>query len=442
MIPPRKTASVTWQENGVSASYALAIDNTETQNFLAAFERQLNIFGQYAELVKVDSAIYEAIRDPLGIEKLFYVETSDGSLHFSRNFFSLFQYQSNIYAVPRGLHVRIGPGGMRELVRTISPDRSLTHDLVFSGLPTKDALLVSEQLRLFQEKVTHRIEVAFSLIAELENEGWQICVALSGGLDSSGVACAARRYCKNPVAFTVDLGRAEDAQKASLIAETVGIDHLVFKTNEDELLGAIAQASPMCQDFRDFNVHCAVLNIILAKNIKCWAHKDGTRHDKLILLTGDLMNEFTVDYAEENIEGKAYYRLPRIGPKKLQTHLIGGIDTSDREASVFKSYGISCIQPYAILYDLYAELDETVLGFDDIKKALNAFLVPAKVLSLIPQSKIRAQIGSKETMGVLGLCHSKGIAEDYFLARLLENTGGTKNQIPIIMGRYDIEEFK
>ena len=127
--------------------------------------------------------------------------------------------------------------------------------------------------------------------------------------------------------------------------------------------------------------------------------------------------------------------------RMLQRHLIGGLDTSDRELSPFAHYGLSCIQPYAVLHDLYLSIDENKLFGAKAKKHPNSFLVPEEILRKIPEAKIRAQVGDKESMGVLGLCHRKGIGEELFIKRLLEGTGASKEGIPIVMGRYDIEHF-
>ena len=84
------------------------------------------------------------------------------------------------------------------------------------------------------------------------------------------------------------------------------------------------------------------------------------------------MNEFTGDYEGEVIDSIEYYRLPKIGKKELQNVLIRGLDTSDREISIFKEYGLKCVQPFSALYDLYDSVDESVLKTNDPKKLMNS----------------------------------------------------------------------
>jgi len=275
----------------------------------------------------------------------------------------------------------------------------------------------------------------------LESNGFSVFIALSGGLDSSIIAAAARKYLRNPVACTLDLGRSEDAEKSALIAREIDIERVVFGTSEKEILAAISESPVLCQDFRDFNVHCTALNLLLARNIRAIADNRNVPRNKAIVLTGDTMNEFTCDYAAEVIDGKEYYRLPRVNKKMLQNMLIGGLDTSDREVLPFKHYNLACVQPFAATYDLYMRLPESVLQLDDVKRILNGHLVPDAVLSLLPKSKLRAQVGSKETMGVLGLCHRLGITEHTFLQQLLCTGNPSKTDVPITMGRYEVETF-
>jgi hypothetical protein len=190
-------------------------------------------------------------------------------------------------------------------------------------------------------------------------------------------------------------------------------------------------------------VHCAALNILLATSIKDHVDThDNIDNEKVIVLTGDLMNEFTCDYAGEFIDGVEYYKLPRVGKKELQDILISGLDTSDREISVFKAYGLNCIQPFAALYDLYASIHESVLTEEDPKKILNSFQVNSVILDFIPKEKLRAQVGSRENMGILGLCHQKGFNNRTFQKNLIDASGQKDATIPIFAGRYDVEVFK
>lgn len=395
-------------------------------------------FGQFASYMEIEKGTYRAVRDPLGIGKLFYTETKDGELHFSNKFADLFPYKSAIYSVPAGMLVDISSGGRRRLIHQLSVSPK-TDDSMNLDAFEKDNSPVVEK---FRQRFDNRLNTIFRMLRNLEDEGWSFFIALSGGLDSSIIASKSAQHLKKPIACTLDLGKSEDSEKSKQIAEKLGIKHFVFPTNEDEILSTLDDAPLLCQDFRDFNVHCAALNILLAKNIKRYieSSKDIDK-EKVIVLTGDLMNEFTCDYAGEVLDGVEYYRLPRVNKKELQRILIKGLDTSDREISVFNEYGLKCIQPFAALYDLYDSIPESVLRTENQKKILNSFLVDSVILDFIPKVKLRAQVGSRENMGILGICHYKGITNETFHKKLLKDSGYNDGSIPIFAGSYEIEEF-
>ncbi len=395
--------------------------------------------GQFASVIEVEEGIYKAVRDPLGIGKMFYTETKDGKIHFSDNFASLFNFKSPIFSVPTGAMVKIGTGGQRELIRKLGIYPMINENLDKKAFEKENSAVLND----FRLHIENRLKVLFTSFRNYEAEGWTFFVALSGGLDSSIIASYAAKYLDKPIACTLDLGKSEDSEKSQKIAGYLGIDHLVFSTEQKEIIEALEGAPSLCQDYRDFNVHCATLNILLAKNIKRYVQSNpDLEKNKVIVLTGDLMNEFTCDYEGEKIGDVEYYRLPKVEKKELQNTLIRGLDTSDREISVFKAYGLHCIQPYAMLYDLYESLSEDILETSDPKKLLNSFLVDKDLLTFMPKVKLRAQVGSRENMGILGLCHSKGINNKVFRKNLLEKSGYEKGDIPIFAGRYEIEIFK
>lgn len=396
-------------------------------------------FGQFASYKEVDNEQYLAVRDPLGISKLFYTETQEGKIHFSEKFVNLFPFKSEIYSVPAGTMVQIGSGGRRDLIRNLGVTPETNDNL------NKDAFEMgyNTSVEKYKKRFDNRLDSLFTMLREFEDSGWSFFIALSGGLDSTIIASKAAKYLNSPIACTLDLGKSEDSEKSQKIATQLGLKHLVFPTNEEEILQALDEAPLLCQDFRDFNVHCAALNILLAKNIKQIVELDAKiAIDKVIVLTGDLMNEFTCDYTGEIIDGVEYYRLPRVNKKDLQNILIRGLDTSDREISVFNEYGLRCIQLYAALYDIYQSIPESVLNMDDPKKVLNSFQVDSVILDFIPKTKLRAQVGNRENMGILGLCHRKGISNDTFYKNLLDKSGNNDGSIPIFAGNYEVEEFK
>ncbi|WP_018416514.1 asparagine synthase-related protein [Teredinibacter turnerae] len=413
------------------AHYWLQLNSQPPSAEILSLTASTAIYGQFGGSV-FDGSRYVAARDHLGVVKKFYTRPGEGELVFADSFIELLPYEQPIYALPRGKVVEISPDGLRELAN-VSPAP------LASALQSQaQALLLEQNYAGFAHLVERRLAVVFDCIKAAEDAGYTVFVALSGGLDSSTMAHYAKRFCANPIAVTLDLGGSEDAEKAQKIAAQLEVRHCVFGVSEDEILAAVEKAPLLCQDFRDFNVHCAALNCLLAEKINQWADANGVASQRMII-TGDLMNEFVCDYEEEIVEQTRYYRLPRIGKKALQKHLIGGLDTSDREWGLFAQYGLECVQPYAAVYDLYEAVPESLLSQPEVKPLLNSHLVPEDILQHIPKSKLRAQVGDKKSMGVLGLCHKHGITEAVFKARLASGLAGAENRIPIMMGRYSTE---
>lgn len=422
-----------WKEAGGNESrYCLHLSS----GFFDEFPQNTAVYGQFAQVMESTGGPVVGCRDSLGIGKKFYIRDQAKQPVFADKFTALLDTGEPVYALPRGRQVRITHTGIEAqatFLPSVAHKNALTDEVA--------GLLTREDYRGFSLRVGQRLERVFSLIKQAENAGFTVFVALSGGLDSSTMASFAQQYCASPIATTLDLGRSEDAEKATLIARELGIRHCVFSVTEAEILSALELAPELCQDFRDFNVHCAALNILLAKKISAWADAENIASDKRLIITGDLMNEYLCDYEEEIIQNTRYYRLPRINKKSLQQHLIGGLDTSDRELGPFRHFGLHCVQPYAVVHDLYDAVPETLLAKPHVKPLLNGGLVPDVVLHHIPQSKLRAQVGDKKSMGVLGLCHQRGITEADFKLQLVAGHAERAARIPIMMGRYAIEPF-
>lgn len=156
------------------------------------------------------------------------------------------------------------------------------------------------------------------------------------------------------------------------------------------------------QDWRDFNVHRAIANEILARAIRHDAETSGSDIPVLVL-TGDLANEFLADYTPVSYEGREYYRLPAIMPADLRLILIRGLDAGDREVGVFNHHGLDVLQPYGFVVDQYLRLPGSFLAGERSKQALARAmagdLLPDFVFDRV---KVRAQMSSStQPTGIL-----------------------------------------
>ena len=245
-----------------------------------------------------------------------------------------------------------------------------------------------------------------------------VYVCLSGGLDSSGIAAMARDIFPATVAVSFDMKRvgqapSDDRVAAARVARDLGIPLLEVSVTDDELLDHLDTVLVEGVDWRDFNVHAALVNAALAVGIAGVGATDSS-----LVLTGDLANEFLVDYHAESYRGRTYYRLPRLRPRALRTSLVRGLDTCNREIGIFAAYGLRVVQPYAAAVDDYLELPEAFLESESCKNSLDRIvfgsLVPEYVYA---RKKVRAQVGSEEVGGVLATCLDRGIDQEWLRRR-------------------------
>ncbi|MBT2511209.1 hypothetical protein J7I98_36425 [Streptomyces sp. ISL-98] len=237
-------------------------------------------------------------------------------------------------------------------------------------------------------------------------------VCLSGGADSSVIASYTRRHFPHAAAYSYSFGDeqlSEDAAAAQNIASHLGMPFCLVRANPQDLLDALPHAVLHGQDWRDFNVHAALVNELLAAAIAA-NHPRGA-----LVFTGDLMNEFLADYTPVTYADTLYYRLPNIPPERLRIHLTRGVQTGDREVGVFAAHGLTVVQPYS-----WAAAELLALPEPVTKPLLIADLARGSLPNgTLYRPKIRAQIGDRTAhTGILPQLLQVGIEqqslEDHF----------------------------
>src|SRR5262249_30278933 len=78
--------------------------------------------------------------------------------------------------------------------------------------------------------------------------------------------------------------------------------------------------------------------------------------ERVVVLTGDLMNEYVCDYREEQVGTTIYYKVPRVPMSKRRTYFVRGLDAGDREIGVFSAYGLVACQPFVLLAEHYMRI--------------------------------------------------------------------------------------
>jgi hypothetical protein len=362
--------------------------------------------GQYARAERVGDDTLIA-RDPLGCAKVFYGRSRDGTLVVGNRIAALVGrgvLLSEIASCPPGRLVAVGQGTRPRMFGTQPPPQAQT----FAFDP--DAL---------RSHARERLAAAFSALAE-RHRGARFVVCLSGGSDSSIIAGFAAKYLPGAVCcsfsfrpanagsdFGHDLDQldagSDDFRAASRVARYLGLPLLPVLRPSEAVRDALPLAVGLCQDWRDFNVHCAVVNLFLAQDIRA-----RFPDDDVVVLTGDLMNEYMCDYREEIVDGHVYYRQPRVDIGRRRDFFVMGLDAGDREIGVFGAYRLTLYQAFALLSDLYMAIPASELERANFKHWLNDPLLPDGLPDLISRQKTRAQVGGRD-MGVLGVCHRLGV---------------------------------
>lgn len=373
--------------------------------------RPVDLRGSAAAISETAPGQYRLVRDSLGINKIFWAESSDQSILVASRPHRLVTAGcplSSIYSFSPGQLVDLNLG------LRVSQQESLLPRLF--GIPDAPAGDLEETTANIAGALAAYCDV---LAAAYSNR--RIFVCTSGGLDSTGVAAEVREHFKNVTAVSFDLKRpsgavSEDRLTARQLAADWRIPLLEVTVTESELLEPLDTVLMEGIDWRDFNVHAALVNAALARAI---AGELASTGEPGLVFTGDLMNEFLVDYHEERYEGNVYYRLPRLGPKSLQRVLVKGAETSHREIGIFEAWNVPVVQLYSIAAHLYCSLPADFLAVEGNKERLTRLVFGDRIPEYVyKRRKTRAQIGDPEVgKGVLALCIDQGIDQEYLRGR-------------------------
>ena len=381
----------------------------EARDFYPGARSLVGLRGAAASVCGAATTGWRVVRDPLGINKLFWAQDARGGVHFAARPKVLVEGGhrfEDVTSVPPGAVVDITGSGQPAAIETVVPSSWFTTPR--DPAPSVEA--IGGQVR------TSIARYLSAIASQLRPE--EVYVCLSGGLDSSGIAAMAKEIFASTIAVSFDLKRprsdpSDDRVAGARVADDLGLPMLDVSVTDDELLDHMDTVLVEGVDWRDFNVHAGLVNAALAAGI---AARAGGR--RALVLTGDLANEFLVDYEPESYRGQTYYRLPRLRAGALRTSLVRGLDTCNREIGIFSAYGLDVVQPYAVAVDAYMALPEDFLGEAERKNALDRVIFG----SLIPEhvyarKKVRAQVGSEEVGGVLATCLDRGVDQSWLRRR-------------------------
>ncbi|MGH8900426.1 MAG: asparagine synthase family protein [Egibacteraceae bacterium] len=353
--------------------------------------------GRFAFAQRSDERVILA-RDPLGLNKLFFAIHEQRGV-VAANYLADLRIRGvpfeAIYAVPAGTSIEIAVKQQMLICRRFHVLKKKTSQT--SADPSAVLARTRNELGHYFERLSQQFPTA------------RIAVCLSGGLDSALVAAIAREYFSGIIAYTysynvTDGDRSEDVSLAQETAAYLGLPFRQVQAGRADVLGALRDAVFFAQDWRDFNVHCAIVNVLLADAIARDAKADAETSE-ILVLTGDLMNELLADYEPVWYRGKEYYGLPEIDPESLRLALVRGLQTGDREVGVFQSRGLTAIQPYGAVFRSLLLLP-CAADKRDVIRTLAGNLLPTAFYRRV---KVRAQIGDTEVKrGILPLLIDSG----------------------------------
>ena len=359
------------------------------------------------------------VRDPLGVHKLFFA-VRDGIVESASFLVDLLRAGhpcESITSVPAGHLVRVHPGERRyELVRWA---RALFG-------PDAEEEDPAAPLERHAARIRAALDRALSSLA-LRFAGRPVYVSLSGGLDSTTIAALARERFPGLRAATFalrnrrEVGPGTDLHFARRVAADLGIPHDEILVRAEEVFALLDDVLLFGQDYRDFNVHCGLVNAAIGQALGR-AHAGGPRP---VVLSGDTMNELVADYAPVQFRGREYFPLPQLDAANLRRFLVGGLDSGDREVGILARFGVETAQPYALCAREYAALPARLVGEPGFKsrlvRAVAGDLVPGYVHE---RPKVRAQVAvAGEPGGTLALLVDRGIDQPRLLHRFARLLG-------------------
>ena len=398
----------------------------DRSDFQPSADLPVDLRGAAASVEAPLSGTWRFLRDPLGINKLFWAGDTEGNVLVSGRPHLLLEagcHFEEIQAIPPGVVVDLRPDHFSPEEHSLVPDSWFTAQ-ESTGVEVETA---AKSIRATLDRYLSALAATYPRA--------QAFVCLSGGLDSTGIAVLVREHFRDTVAVSFDLQRpdggvSEDRRVAERLARDLDLPLLEADATEGQLFELLDTVLLEGIDWRDFNVHAGLVNAILAQAI------DSVVRDRPpIVFTGDLANEFLADYEPEHYRGTTYYRLPRLSPAAIRDTLVRGLDTSHREVGVFAAWNLPVVQPYAVAVDDYLTLSDNFLRAEDRKRrlcrAIFQDLVPDYILS---RAKVRAQVGNPDTGGgVLAACVDRGFDGNWLRRRFARLHGVADTAV---LGRF------
>ena len=369
---------------------------TKKKELLKTIKDKKNLKGQFSFFIKDKQFIYMG-RDEMGTKKMFFTFKKNKIFH-SKNFLDLTKIKkidlNKIYSVPQNSIIKI-------------KKNKIVNKTFF-----KKNFHKKNKINLKNEE-----DIELKKFFKILNKQYKsVIILLSGGLDSAIIANYAKKYFKkNCYALTASYSPktslkkkiiSQDLKVSKSICEKLDINHLNVFFDDNFIKKNLVKILYSCQDWRDYNVHCAVINFACANYIK-----KNFKDKNIAVITGDFMNEYFSDYDQVIVKNKIYYKQLKKNNKIKQRFFIKGLDSSARETGVFNFFKIPIFQPYHCVKSFYELLSLNNLKNKKSKYKFNKKFLPDKIFKIVNYSKIRAQ-HDPITGGVIGYFYKKNINQN------------------------------
>ncbi|CAM2064427.1 Asparagine synthetase domain-containing protein [Sulfidibacter corallicola] len=434
--PPRQQAPVTnFIVDPTTGDWCHQLDLAGAADPSAILHR---LRGQFAIHQRDDQGGHWFARDPLGVNKLFFAVDDAGHVHSGNYLWDLVHAGielARIWSVPSGYWAYLNVAQ-----RTWRLERYSR--LPYGGREAQPLTHLAGDVRKGLGDTFERLRTLCT--------GRRLFVTLSGGLDSSTIAVLTREWLGPFEGVTFSLGaegrtvgEGEDLHFARRLARHLDVPLHEIHFEPDQLVSLLDPVLVRGQDWRDFNVHCGLVNAAIGAYLRERILQDTASDDEPpLLLTGDTMNELVADYSPVPYRGQTYYPLPRLKAGRLRRFLVAGLDSGDREVGIFHHFGCDTLQPYAHCAEVYTALPEPLLESDGAKSALARAVMGDRIpAEIYDRPKVRAQIGdSTQVGGTLAALVDRGVVGDDLHRRFCElfHTEPTAVDRLIHAGRYRV----
>jgi len=239
-------------------------------------------------------------RDAVGLKPLYYGQR-DGEFYFASEAKALCHVANDIKEFPPQ-HIYTSTLGFEKYT-------TVGEETPYFETPEQAARILAD---LMERAVERRMA-----------DGVPDGVLLSGGLDSSIIACLAKEYRPDLRTFTVGIGDGEDRERAREVAHYLGTDHREYTYTEWEIAEALPQVIYYLESFEEDCVRGAAANYFAARL--------AAKHTGCVL-TGEGSDEFLGGYHELKT-AKDEAELQRMMDRLIEVAYNTGLQRLDRMMS-------------------------------------------------------------------------------------------------------------